>query len=218
MQVLVELDGVIFDVHAAYWDAYSRAVAAIGMARTDEATLWRLVRTGADDAKLVSGARPQKLEAFRAAFNEALESDEVLAKWVPHDDVRETIRVLRDLGMCVAVTTGSNLLARHRLVRENGLSDAYPRIEQVPSATMAATSKLQALRGEERLGVVFASSTELCKSADEAGLVPIGITSGPCIAKRLASAGARATYRDLTEFAEAHKKGDESLRRAGLIF
>ena len=47
MLVFVEIDGVIFDVRAAVWEAYSRAVTQIGMARTDEATLWRLVRTGA---------------------------------------------------------------------------------------------------------------------------------------------------------------------------
>ncbi|HRX86037.1 MAG TPA: hypothetical protein P5572_13540 [Phycisphaerae bacterium] len=221
MQAIVEIDGVLFDVQAATWEAYSRAVAEIGLARTEESALWRLVRTGGADGQMVRGARPHQLERFRAAFDAALEDDAVIAKYVPHIDWRESLDVLRGLGPYSAVTAGSNLAARHILLRGNSLGEVFPQLTQAPApapAGAAALREIAARHADERLVVVFASSVELARYADEAGMVPIGISSGRAIGKRLAGAGARATYADLEAFAGALEKGDEALRRAGLVF
>jgi beta-phosphoglucomutase-like phosphatase (HAD superfamily) len=219
--VIVEIDGVLFDSRAAYWEAYSRAVTAVGLARTDEPTLWRLVRTGADDGQLIRGAKPHQLDKFRQAFDAVLEADEIIASLVPHDDMPETMRILRDLGPMSAVTNGANVAARHRLLRENSLTDAFPQLTQAPqpaSAGAAALLAITARHPDDKLAVVFAATANMVRAADEAELIPIGITSGPAIAKRLASAGARATYSDLAAFAAALAKREEPLRRAGLTF
>ena len=168
---------------------------------------------------MVSGARPAKLEAFRAALDESADLDDVVNKLVPHDDVRDALRVLRELGRPRCgddrrERRGATPPAAQRTV----WAMRFPRLVQIPRSTGAAAAKLDELRGDERTVVVFAASVELCQAADEAGLAPVGITSGPCIAKRLAGAGARATFRNLPAFAEALKAGDESLRRAGLVF
>lgn len=221
MQVIVEVDGVLFDVQAAMWEAYSRAVAAIGLARTDEATLWRLVRTGGADGQMVRNARPHQLEKFRQTFNAALEEDDVLARCTPHEDLRETLRALHDLGPIIGVTAGANLAMRHRLLRENGLAEVFPQLTGAGGSAAAGARALReaaSRRPEEKLVVVLASSVEVTRAADEAGMVPIGITSGPAVGKRLAGAGARATYVEVPAFSAALARGDEALRRAGLAF
>jgi len=221
VQLIVELEGVLFDVREAYWAAYSAAVEAIGLARTDPGTLWRLVRTGAGDEMLVRGARPHQLEKFRKAFEAALESDEALAKYVPQDDVRESLRLVRELGAFSGATCGSNVAARHGLLRANGLAEMFPQLNQTPSpasAGAAALREIAARRSEEKVVVVLAATVGMARCADEAGMVPIGISCGPAIGKRLGAAGVRATYADVAAFGAALGNREEGLRRAGLVF
>jgi phosphoglycolate phosphatase-like HAD superfamily hydrolase len=217
MLCIVELDGVIFDLRGAVWTAYSQAVEKIGMARTDEATLWRLVRTAAPDAQWVRNARPHQLSVFREAFDQALESDEIIRAWLPHDDVRDTVTTLRRIGDFAAATCGANLAAREQCVRHHGLADTFPKITGIPRSAADARPAWMRLRGDERVVAVLGATVSMIRSADDAGLTPIGISSGPAIGKRLAGAGARAVYRDVPEFAAALQAGDEALRRAGLI-
>lgn len=221
MQIIVEIDGVLLNVRPATWEAYSRAVAAVGLARKDEPTAWRLVRTAAADGQFISDARTHQVEKFRQVFDAALDEDDVLAALQPHDDVHETMRTLYDLGPFAGVTCGANLAARLNVLRANSLADAFPKLTQVPAPADAGGSALRAVaasRTDESVVVVLAASVGLIKAADEAGFVPIGIASGAAIAKRLAAAGARATYPGVAEFAAALRNGDESLRRAGLVF
>ncbi len=216
MQAIVELEGILFNVQAAYWEAYSRAVGDIGWARTDEMTFWRLIRTGAEDGEFVRGARPHQVAAFRKAFDAHLESDACVARFRPHDDIRERLRVLRDLGRRHAVSAGTNATAREELLTQHQFKEAIPDLTLATSPAAVGAGVLLKLAGGEVLTVVLASTEALAKTADAAGLVTIGITSGPCIAKRLSAAGAVATYKNLTDFAAALRIGDEALRRAGL--
>lgn len=219
MKAIVELDGIVWDVKARYWHAYSEAVQEIGFARTDKTTFWRLIRIGASDGELVRDAKPRHLEAFREHFNRVLEGDDAIGRMTLHDEPADTLRLLREVDAGALATTGVNLDGRGKLLHAGGLSDKFPqpivvsRPCAVGAATLSETANTLASGGPV---VVLGATEPVIRAADEAGLIPIGIASGPCIGKRLAGCGARATFPHIEAYQLARQEGDADLEKVGL--
>jgi phosphoglycolate phosphatase-like HAD superfamily hydrolase len=217
VKVLVEYDGILCDLRKAWYQAYTDAVRAIGLARCDEETFWRLVRSGSDDGQLVRGARPKQLENFRIAFNASLESDATLHLLQLEADVAPIFASMGATYTLVFVTCGANVAARTPVITALNLpADALHGLPAGPTSVRAdAVSTLARADAPGLPAVVLCSTDTLARAADEAGLTPIGIASGPVAARRLEGSGTRVVYPRLESFEEARRGGDAHLARLG---
>lgn len=207
MRFFIEADGVLLNLKARYWHAYSAGVAKIGLARTDETTFWRLLRTGAADDRLLQRAKEHHLKVFRAEFDDALERKDALDSLAPHEDIDAALIRLIKRGRCTVFTAGSNRLDRLNqlpgsVIEENSLLDA---------GDIVSTAK------SEPAHAVLVAEYKTARGCIDAGLRTVGIASGSSIAKRLAATGVGAVYRDLEAFVDAMDCGDEPLVRMGLV-
>lgn len=220
MKIIIETDGVLCDIRPAWWQAYSDAVRSIGLARCDEETFWRLVRSGADDGQLVRGARPRQLESFRTALNESLEAEATLALIRPHEEAARIVAGLSATFEVVPFTFGANVAGRRGLLGRLGFSNGVELVGLPVGpapARSAAMSALATVDAPGRPPVVLGSSEAAMRAADDAGLTPLGIASGAAIGRRLEAAGARVVYPELALFDEARRSGDGQLVRLGVV-
>lgn len=216
MLLIVELDGILFDLKHACWHAYGLSVGEIGYARTEEATFWRLLRTGADDGLLVRGAKPRHLNAFRHHFQRHLEADETIALMTPGANLAPALKLLHELGQCSLVTSGANVSARQKLLERHHLFDTLPRLAALSPPVARSATQICELAGDSGRAFVLGAGERIIRAAGEAGLPAVGIAAGSCIAKRLTQCGAAVTFADLHAFAVAHQQGDQRLVDMGL--
>ena len=217
MYVIVELDGIFLNQKPGYWSAYAVAAGKTGLARTDEATFWRLIRTGAETGQLIRGARDRHIEIFRETFNNSIESDEIIAAAPPQDELESTISYLNGMGQSHLVTTGTNLTARKNWLKAHGLDKRFPEISQISTPTPVGATLLSQIARENSPTVVLGTSEHIVKCAAQAGIRSVGIAAGATIMKRLAASGAAACYPNFEAFKEAKENGDEPLKKMGLI-
>lgn len=217
MRFIIEFDGVVFDVAEAWYAAHAAATQAVGWSRLDQATFWRLTRTRGREADVLPAARPAKLNEYRAKFDDALDTDEVLAKSVPQDGIGETLSALVRQGSLTQVSLGSNLPARRGLLERNGLARFLTPFERLDADPRRRPAELRALAAGDPRTMVVAASDALIRSAGSADLFSVGVSSGACNATRLHQAGAGLVYRDLSELADSLAAGGHDLVRAGLL-
>lgn len=217
MKIIVELDGPVLDVEPVHWAAYSLVVVELGLARKERAAFWRLVRRGAGIGDMLAGAKPRHIQRFRERLPEVLEQDECLADAAPQAGVAEELRALV-VGhhALTLVTAGRNASARQRLLDANDLSIHFSRMTRLVSDPFQRLAQLKELAVDDRRVVVAAASESLVKLANEADLVAVGISNGPCLARRLTQAGARLTFGDFAELGEEIATGARRLIDAGL--
>lgn len=217
MRFIIEIDGSVFDVRAVLFQAYCEAAGAVGWSHLREADYWRLTRTKGRDAVLLSGAKPAKLKAHQIEFDRIVESDPMVGGYKPHSDVRQTLARLRRYGPCLAVTTGSNIQERRRLLERAGLTECFDAAEALHPDPRRRPGELAVLAAGDRRTIVAASSDALARSASQTDLFTAGIASGACIAARLQQAGAGIVFPDLDGLVASLAGGGGDLIRAGLM-
>lgn len=214
MRFFLEAEGVLLDLKSRFWRAYSQAAAHVGLARTDEGTFWRLVRTGAGDDRYLQRAKDHHIKTFRAKFDESLQSPESVALMTPHEDIADALVRLRRRGDCVLFSSA-----------RDAANQFNPLIRPLAETIKLDTAAIQVLSIEQMLAaarsepahVVLAAEFTTVRRCDDAGVRTIAIASGSAIAKRLAGAGAIATYRDLEQFADAMDESAKELVKAGIV-
>ncbi|MCK4660229.1 MAG: HAD family hydrolase [Phycisphaerae bacterium] len=218
VRIIIEMDGPIIDVEPIYWAAYSRVVGELGLARKEQAVFWRALRRGSGVGDMLAGAKPRHIQQFREALPQALEHDECLAAGRAWQDVAKELNALH-VGQHVLglVTLGSNARARQKLLDEHDLSVHFTRMVRLADDPFRRLAQLEELAEDHRRVLVAAGSETLVKLANEAGLLVVGISNGPCVARRLTQAGASLTFGDFVALAEEIETGASNLISAGLL-
>ena len=217
IRIILELDGPIVDIEPVYWAAYSRVVAGLGLARKERATFWRALRRGGGVGDMLAGAGPRHIQRFREAFPEALEDDECLAEAVAQPGVADELRALRTGQHVLSlVTLGRNAKARQARLDEHDLSVHFTRMTRLSEDRFQRLAQLKELTEDHPRVLVAASCESLVKLANEADLVVVGISNGPCTARRLGQAGARLTFTNLAHLGGEIATGGGNLIAAGL--
>ena len=217
ISIILELDGPIIDVEPVYWAAYSRVVAELGLARKERATFWHALRRGGGVGDMLAGAKPRHIRRFREALPEALEEDECLAEGVAQPGAADELRALRaGRHVLSLVTLGQNAKARQARLDEHDLSVHFTRMTRLSKDRFQRLAQLEELTENRARVLAAAASESLVKLADEAGLVVVGISNGPCTARRLSQAGARLTFGNLANLGTEIATGGGSLIAAGL--
>ena len=211
------MTGPIVAPEPRYWSAYSETAGALGLPRVDESRFWQLVRSGAEPAQWLRGAKPTQIREFQEQFDEALETDENIALQTPHEGVAEALSGLRKHGECVLITDGANRLARQLLLDRLDLSVHFTAMRGLPQEVHARVRTLKELcDGDDRV-VVVAGSGGVVRVAQQAELVVIGMTNGAFSSSCLARMGANPLFDSLGELLAEMESGAQKLIQAGLL-
>jgi phosphoglycolate phosphatase-like HAD superfamily hydrolase len=215
MRFIVELEGVIFDIAAGWFQAHRNAARDAGWSSLDAVTFWRLTRTKGREADFLPGARPIKLKEYHDRFAAAVESDAAITEYRMQPDAIDALQRLMREGPCTFVTLGSNLAARQKLLKPH---PAIADLELLPlnPDPRKRPAELKALAANDRRTIVAASSDMLIRSADTAELFTVGVASGCCTPARLHQAGARTVLKTLGELSDAARSGAPQLVHLGL--
>jgi len=116
---VIELEGVLFSLENAYWDAYGRVAGEIGLARADTTSFWQVIRTGQPIGQVLRGAKPGQVQTFQARFAEVLEDDECVGQFAIQERAQSAVEAFRRFGRCALVTAGRNREARQRLLDQH---------------------------------------------------------------------------------------------------
>lgn len=216
MQLLVELEGPIFDVKAAYYRAHRDSAEAVGWSRLDSSTFWRKTRKEGREANMLPGSKPLKLEEYYGRFQERIEQDEIIGDYEIWEESVETIRTLGRHATVRLFTLGSNLEARKRLLEQSGIVPAFPLVG-LDADPRRRPAELKALAASDARTLVIASGDVSIRVSSSAGVVCAGLSCGSCMADRLHRAGADVVYRELPDVLTSLESGAEDLIRAGLL-
>ncbi len=216
LRTIIEMDGVLMNPKPCWWAAYGQAATAVGAARTDEATFWRLVRTGSEPAMMVRYTTPKQADQFKATLLEVLESDACVAGLEPHDDVAALVKRLSPSSERVLVTARKNRSARQAALSAVNLDDLFLEMRGLSTDAARRSSELAALADDRRRVVVVASTPEVVRSAARANLPVIGCSTGDCSGRRLTQAGADWVVSDLEELVKDVETGGRQLQSLGV--
>ncbi|MBI4717917.1 MAG: HAD family hydrolase [Planctomycetes bacterium] len=217
MMFLIEFDGVLFDVQAAWFSLYRRLAAELGWWSLDAAAFWRQVRKAGREANVLPGAKPIKLKEYVRRFDEEAESDQSLSCYVPQPATAPGLPRLGRHGACVAVTLGRNTAARQAAVNRAGWSAMLAPIVALDADPRRRPGQLRVLAAGDPRAVVVAAGDALLRAAGQAELLAVGIASGACVAERLHAAGADVVYADLAGLVDSLDSGAADLIRSGLL-
>ena len=217
MFIIVEIDGLVFDVAAAWHRAHREAAASVGWSAMDRPAFWGLTRKNGREAKVLRGVKPLKLKKYYEIFAAGLETDEVIGEFEPREDIDRILGSLAAKATLSLVTLGSNVQARKAAIEHVGLARFVSRIEGLSNDPRKRPGELRFLSGADERTIVAAAGDTLVRSAGEAGIVTVAIPRGACTADRLHRAGAGVVYDDMECFRSAVVEGSEELTRAGLL-
>lgn len=217
MRFLIEFDGPIVDLAAAYFKTYHVVAGEIGWSRLDRATYWRLLRTRGKQADILPGAKPSKREQFQALFDQRIESDEAVRQFTIRPGVAEAIRAITRHGPCRAVTLGTNVDARRAVLETGKLIPLLSELHPISPDPRRRPVELKALTENDRRAIVVAASDTLARSAREADIFVVGLSCGACAPARLHQAGADVVYADWSELQSSLATGAKDLIQAGLL-
>ncbi len=217
MKLIIECDGALLDVQPIYWSAYSKAVGEIGLARTDEETFWSAVRAEAPTGKVLRGAKLGQIHDYEARFNELIDSDDAAAGCRARVGVGGVLERLNKHGACVMITASANRESRQKALDVGGLSVHFTQMCKLFSQESRRADQLRELTGGDRRVVVAASTIPVVRAASSAELLVVGVSNGPCTARRLTQAGAQWTCSDLEDLADELESGAQNLRGCGLL-
>jgi len=216
VRFIIELDGVIFDIAAAWHLAHRRAAVAVGWSVLDQATFWRTMRSKGESGDYLPGAKPAKIEGYLSGFVRELESDAVVAAFSVHGGVREDLAGLCREGACIGVSIAPRIDQRRHVLESHGLAGLFTEANALSPDPRRRPVELKTLSEGDPRCVVVAAGDALARSADAAESFCVGVSTGPCSPARLHQAGARLVFRSLTEMAGASRSGASHLVQAGL--
>jgi len=217
VRFLIEFDGPLVDVEPVYSAAYRGAIEQAGWSRIDHDTFWRLFRAKGRQADLLPGAKPAKVEAFWADFEARLDSHAYLSAMTPFDTTRGAVQKLAKDKKIIVVFLGGNGAARRAVLEKHGLLEWVNRVEAVPSDPRLRPAALRNLAAGDKRTIAVTTSDTLIRAANEAELVSVGLTCGPCAAPRLHRAGVGVVYASLIELVDSLRNGGAELAIAGLL-
>lgn len=216
MRFLIETDGPIFNVAAAYFRLHCESAAAVGWSSLDQPSFLSAFRKDGRQAMVLRGAKPLKLKEYQTRFDQQVEADAVIAQFEPNEGIATSlVRVVRHSSN-VLLASGSNVAARRARLVQAGLGRFASTLEALPPDQASRAGRLKTLAAGDRSAVVVSSSDIIIRAAGLAEVIAIGIQGGMCAETRLYQAGAAVVYRDLTQLAEALETGADELARAGL--
>jgi len=215
--LILEFDGPVFDIAPLYYQLHCAIAAELGWSQLDPKTYWRITRKHGQDANVLPEARTAKLETYHTRFTERSETDGSLLACEPHADIKETVSVLQDHGVCPLITLGSNSTARTRVLGRHELSDLFSEVVSLDTDPRRRPGELRGLADGDPRTLVAASNGAIIRAAGAADLLPVGIACGACSESRLYQAGAAIVYRNLRDLAHSLDSGAEDLIRAGLL-
>ena len=216
MRFLIEFDGVIANVEEAWHAAHASAASAVGWAKLDRATFWRLLRAQGFEANFLPGAKPVKQAEHVALLQRGMDVAETIARCGLSPDAEKGLVALAGRGALIGVTLGANVDARREWLARHRLGGLVPRCEALHADARRRPAEIVALAEKDRQAMVVAGGDALVRSADGAGVFTVGVSTGPCVAARLHRAGARMVFGTLDELAAALRDGAPELVRAGL--
>lgn len=217
MRIIVELDGPVLDMEPVYWAAYSEAVSAIGLARTERAKFWRLVRTAAPSGQMILGAKPRQIATYETRFAELLESDLCLDRCCPQPAVGEVLARMAKRARCALVTAGRNRAARQKRLDAEALSIHFMEMQGLAADKRRRPDQLRKLIEESPRALLAASTVGVVRAGADANIMVVGVSNGTCTARRLTQAGAQTIFADLDELADELDAGAPELIRHGLL-
>ena len=217
MRFIIDLDGPVLGVEPQYFRAYTQTTAESGYQPTARGPFWRVIREGSQFGRLVSGAKPDEIRRFRAAFLEALESDEAIKDCDAQAGVGAVLARLKRAGSLVLVTLGTNRGARQRLLDANDLAVHFMTMRCLSAEPALRVAQLRELAEGDRRVVVACASEPLARAAHDAEMVPVAIANGAAADGRLTRAGAQLVYPHLGALADEVESGCERLIHAGLL-
>ncbi len=217
MKLIIECDGPILDVQPIYWSAYSTAVGEIGLARTDPADFWRLVRTGAAGGQAIRGAKPRQFQEYEIRFSALIDSDECCAKCSAREGVAKTLTRLTKHGACALITASANRESRQQALDSDRLSVHFTQMCKLFSQESRRAEQIRELVGDDPRVVVAASTVAVVRAGCAADFLVVGVSNGSCTGRRLTQAGAQLTFDDLEELADELDGGSQRLRDCGLL-
>lgn len=217
MNFIVEIDGPVLDVAPAWYRAHREAAAKVGWAALDRPTFWRLTRKQGREANLLRGAKPVKIKAYHAEFDERLEADETVAPCEPHEAIGRVLASLASKGTVRLVTLGYNVDARRAILERHDLMRSVDCFERLTADPRKRPGELRTLAAGDPRSLVVASGESLIRAAGEADVSVVGVPRGPCSVDRLHRAGADVMFTDLDDVWQAIAEGSEKLDRAGLL-
>ncbi len=217
MNFIIELDGVVFDVAGAHYEVHRRVAADVGWSNLDQPTFWRLTRTKGREAVLLPGARPVKIKDYWARFDELAESDQVVERFTPQPGIGDALAGLTRYGRCSAVTLGTNVDVRRRLLGRADLSSHFACVEGLNADPRLRPGELRSMGAGDDRTVVAASTDALLRAAGQADLTVVGVASGTCAVPRLTRAGTDIVYRSLGQLCDSIASGAHDLVRAGML-
>lgn len=216
MHWIVEFDGVIADVLPCQYQVHRQVAEGVGWSSLDQDTFRRLTRTKGADANLLPGAKPIKIKNYHIGIAEIIENDSSIARFVIQPDMDGFLANLVRYGTCRCVTLGTNLDARRRLIENKPFFQHISQMDKLDADPRSRPAELTELADHDPKAVVIASSDVVIRSADEAELFTIGLSTGLCTPARLHGAGARIVYKSLNELTDSLGTGSEDLVQAGM--
>ncbi|CAJ35400.1 HAD family hydrolase [Methanocella arvoryzae] len=172
--VLFDLDGVITDTMSLHYEAYRRAFEKYGIA-VSQLDIYLLegmpsMDVGREIVRL-KGSNLQE-EQIRKLVEEKREIYRSLTveHALPYPAVPETLRMLREQGIKLALITGSNLVSVRKTLSKAGLENAFDTIVTGDDTPRGKPFPEPYLKGMEKLGV----PGENCVVVENA---PLGIKS-----------------------------------------
>lgn len=216
MQTILELDGLVFDITQALYQAHATAAGELGWSKLDPATFRRLLRTKGAAADFLRGAPNKKAEAYAERFAELARSGEILGSAPVRDGLGDALRRLRREGAVIGVTASEALDQWRASFEAAPFAGDFSEFLPLAPDPRRRPVELKALAAGDRRTVVAAATEVLCRSADAAGCLCVGIPLADATGPRLQRAGADLIVGGLDELAEMVGKGAPELVRAGL--
>lgn len=172
--VLFDLDGVITDTMGLHYEAYRRAFEKYGIAVSQLDIFLLEGMPSLVVGREIVKARGAKLgeEQIKALIEEKREIYRALAadSAKPFPGVAETLKMLREHGVRLALVTGSNLISVAKTLRKAGLEGAFDAVVTGDDTPRGKPYPDPYQKGMEKLGV----PKESCVVVENA---PLGIQS-----------------------------------------
>lgn len=213
---LIELDGVIFDPWPGLWAAYTIAAQSIDTPKTSQKEFERLLRIAAPVEQLVRYARPVLAARFSEEFARVRESDDCLAMLAIRQDAAAAAGRLGRVSDRVAVTCHSNRAARQRACDTHQISARFFEMQGLSTDPRRRGAEVTALAADAPTTIVIASSAEMARSAEQAGLPVIGVSGGLATPRRLKQAGCAFVDEHLGPIATDLENGARRFIEAGI--
>lgn len=216
MRIAIEMDGPVADPQSRYWSAYTQAAEELRLARLDPAEFWRRVRIADPLGRWLPGATPAKIEAFRARFEELLDTDERIAAQSPAAGVVEALIRLKRHAELALISLSTNRTARQAWLDAHDFSVHFLRMVALPRDGSARIRHLKDLVEAQKPTLICGASIPVIQAARSAQMLVVGIGNGAMTPRRLTQIGAMAVFSDLEELADDLDEGAPRLRAIGL--